>query len=449
MHSTGKQLRLVRGGLVLITVMWAIMLMAVIVAVTARAGRFDTRITAQAGDRIRGRWACSSGVEMAIAMLNDDPRQSDSLGDMWSDSEIELEDILLDGAVCSMKIVDEMGKLNINTASKEQLLNLEYMTEEIAAAIIDWRDQDSSPSTKGAEDAYYRSLTVGYKARNGPFRTVRELLKVRGITDELLYGEDTNLNGQLDYNECDGDDTAPGDNNDDVLDQGWVAYMTCYSYGNNKDGDQQDRVNINTASETDLTSKLEIRRSYAKWIVENRKDDNNNGGGNPNGGEGGDGNNEDGTLECISDLIDKNSPKEASGSDSDEAQKMDLDTFKRVADKMTITDDNQIMGLINVNTASREVLKALFEGDQAMADNVITYRTGLVSGIETVGKLLEVQSMKVETFKKIAKSVTTRSNVFRVTCNVVTSRTGAVHESVAVIDRDREPCEILYLHQGG
>ena len=81
-------------GLVLVMVFWAIVLMAVIVAVAARAGRFDTRISVHAGEHVRGRWACRAGIEKAIALLNDDPRSADCLEDFWNDTQGDLTDLL-------------------------------------------------------------------------------------------------------------------------------------------------------------------------------------------------------------------------------------------------------------------------------------------------------------------------------------------------------------------
>jgi len=49
-------------------------------------------------------------------------------------------------------LVDEASKLNLNTATADMLATLPGMTVEFAAAIIDWRDTDSTPSENGAED---------------------------------------------------------------------------------------------------------------------------------------------------------------------------------------------------------------------------------------------------------------------------------------------------------
>ena len=446
--------RMRRRGLVLVMVFWAIMLMAVIVAVAARAGRFDTRISVHGGERVRGRWACRAGIEKAIALLNDDPRAADCLEDFWNDTDGQLTDLVLEDAVCQARVVDEAGKLNVNQATKEQLLTLPDMTETIADAIIDWRDQDGKPAAQGAEQGYYQNLKVGYKIRNGSFRTVRELLMVKGVSRELLYGEDTNLNGRLDHNERDQDASPPGDNGDDVLDYGWLAYLTCYSYDTNKDASQQSRINISIADEKKLTESLKIKKSHAKWIVENRKNKNDNKGNNRDNKSNGGGNkkppqndSDQGGFKSIADLIDKDSPGKATKKDSDKAEKIDMETFKKIADQITVTDDKQILGRVNVNTASRTVLTALL-GDQLLADNVIAHRQGLPTGMSSIAELLDVKSIKTETFKKIASSVTTRSNVFWVTCRATSDRTGALHQAEAVVDRGTTPTEILYLYQG-
>ena len=81
------------------------------------------------------------------------------------------------------------------------------MTDEIAAAIIDWIDQDDNTES-GAETDYYATLDPPYAAKNGPFDTIEELLLVKGVTPEILYGEDANRNGVLDPNENDAADSG-------------------------------------------------------------------------------------------------------------------------------------------------------------------------------------------------------------------------------------------------
>jgi len=257
-----------RRGLVIIAVLWTVVVLMAIVAVLGRRTRLDMKVCMSRMDAVRCKWACRAGVEKAVAVLNTDETENDTLLDVWSDNDEDFNDVLLDRCVLQIKVIDEASKLDINAATKEQLMGLPYMLEEIADAIIDWRDTDDMPSGLGVESGYYEALDFVYRARNGPFRTIRELLMVKDVTEELFYGEDTNLNGLLDYNERDGDETPPADDGDDELDLGWIAYLTCYTSqsatgqsGQNQNSQNNNaqasvRVNVNTASEQVLAALL-------------------------------------------------------------------------------------------------------------------------------------------------------------------------------------------------
>jgi DNA uptake protein ComE-like DNA-binding protein len=129
-------------------------------------------------------------------------------------------------------LVDEAAKLNLNAPwlTAEMIEYLPGMTPQIAAAIMDWRDTNSDLTADGAEDETYSQLTPAYRAKNAAFESVEELRLVKGMTAEILYGEDANLNGILDANENDADESAPYDNRDGRLDPGLMEYFTVYSY---------------------------------------------------------------------------------------------------------------------------------------------------------------------------------------------------------------------------
>ncbi len=126
-------------------------------------------------------------------------------------------------------LVDEGARLNLNAATAEMLQWLPRMTPELAAAIVDWRDEDSTPGEGGAEDEIYQRLDPPYRCKNAPFESLEELRLVQGLTAEILYGEDANQNGVLDPNENDGDQSPPMDNRDGRLDPGLIEYLTLWS----------------------------------------------------------------------------------------------------------------------------------------------------------------------------------------------------------------------------
>lgn len=86
-------------------------------------------------------------------------------------------------------LVDESSKLDLNRVTRDGLLNMPGMTEELASAIIDWRDEDDTPETAGAESDTYLARS-SYEAKNGPFEMVEEMLLLNTMTRELLYGPD-------------------------------------------------------------------------------------------------------------------------------------------------------------------------------------------------------------------------------------------------------------------
>ena len=80
-------------------------------------------------------------------------------------------------------------------------MQLPGMTEALADALLDWVDTDESPRGFGAEAEYYETLSPPYAPRNGLPECLDELLLVRDVTRQLLYGGDDNRNDQLEPEE--------------------------------------------------------------------------------------------------------------------------------------------------------------------------------------------------------------------------------------------------------
>ena len=91
---------------------------------------------------------------------------------------------------------DEESKININQADLAVLKSIftqalgyaESQAEELAAAVIDWRDADSASATpsSGAENPYYHSLSFPYDAKDAAFEVPDELFLVKGFTQQVI-----------------------------------------------------------------------------------------------------------------------------------------------------------------------------------------------------------------------------------------------------------------------
>ena len=162
-------------------------------------------------------------------------------------------------------LINESSKLNVNELMdldleeievREMLMGLPGMSEEIADSILDWLDEDDDIREFGAELEYYETLDPPYTTKNGKLESLDELLKVAGVTPDLLFGEDANRNGLLDPNEDDGEDSPPYDDADGLLALGWSSYLTVHSRESNRSSDGGKKLHVNNNLLTELYDEL-------------------------------------------------------------------------------------------------------------------------------------------------------------------------------------------------
>ncbi|MDB6018668.1 MAG: ral secretion pathway protein [Pedosphaera sp.] len=153
-------------------------------------------------------------------------------------------------------VVDEASKLNINAATADMLALLPRMTPDLAASIVAWRSAATNTSSGGAQSDTYMRLQPPYMCKNAPFETVDELRLIYQMTTDILYGEDANLNGILDANENDGDVTPPSDNQDGRLDPGILNYVTVYSHEPSTGTNGTARVSLATTNQQQILTVL-------------------------------------------------------------------------------------------------------------------------------------------------------------------------------------------------
>nr|WP_283254846.1 type II secretion system protein GspK [Luteimonas galliterrae] len=171
----------------MLLVLWLIVLLTALIgafALTARVESLQGRVLSQG---VVADEAARAGLEYALVRINDDdPRrqwQPDGRDYAWRFGAAQLQ----------LKIVDESGKIDLNTADATLLTGL-WLTQgvdrdqaaRLASAIIDWRDRDAfSQAQGGAEDPQYAEAELPYGAKDAPFESVAELQQVLGMTPAL------------------------------------------------------------------------------------------------------------------------------------------------------------------------------------------------------------------------------------------------------------------------
>lgn len=268
------------------------------------------------------------------------------------------------GVTRAFGLIDEASKLNLNTATLAMLKALPRINEELAAAIIDWRDTDEEITENGAESETYLRRQPGYASKNAPFESVEELALLNGADRTILYGEDANLNGMLDPNENDGGKTPPADNSDGKLDPGVIEYVTVFSREPNKRSDGSARVNVSAPSEELATLLRETFGDQKAAEIQVRL--------------------RPGYRSVLEFFI-------ASG--------MTADEFAQIGDAVTVSNSKSTPGLINVNTASETVLACVPGVDVEKASALVAARltraeqgTGIGWVVETLGEEGAIQA---------------------------------------------------------
>ncbi|HUR54475.1 MAG TPA: hypothetical protein VMZ71_10110 [Gemmataceae bacterium] len=282
-----------RPGYALIAVLVVVVVLSLTAYQFVEMMTSEYRAAARTGDTTQAKLSATSAVHYAMAMISDPAAYGNDLGGNPYDAQGVFSDIVVNAGegrresrfsvvssqyvggpldnpgsfVTRNGVIDEMGKLNINTLIQldptgqvlyDALLKLPNMTEEIADAIVDWVDKDDDTRPAGAEASYYLSLSNAYRTKNGPLNSVDELLFVRGVTAELLHGTDKNRNGVAD------------DGDSGTFTRGWADMITVYGRELNVDNSGALRLYLGESEDMPgLYSKLQsaLGQEMADYVM--------------------------------------------------------------------------------------------------------------------------------------------------------------------------------------
>jgi len=186
-------------GIALLIVLWVLTILMVIVLSFTFMTRTETQATLSFKEGTENKFIAEAGIERGIMELfyrNVYKGQSIEFegSEVWKTDGTLYSSPIGDGYY-TVRIIDESGKLDINTVNdvvlKNLLINIGVQDEEvdtIVDSIMDWKDPDDLHRLYGVESDYYMSLPNPYTAKNANFDTVEELLLVKGVTPEILYG---------------------------------------------------------------------------------------------------------------------------------------------------------------------------------------------------------------------------------------------------------------------
>jgi type II secretory pathway component PulK len=492
-----------RRGVVLLAVL------IVVVLLSLAAYRYSELMTAEyrAADShsrsVQAKAAAESGAHFAAALLANPDNLSSLNGNPW-DNPSAFQDVTVgtseeqrrqalfslvsvrdpdDPAATSQPfrfgVVDESGRINLNSllqidpsgnTAQQVLMALPNMTQDVANCILDWMDADDTPRQDGAENDYYSTQSPPYQCKNGPFDSLEELLLVKGVTPQLLFGNDRNRNGVLDPGEDDGTGQ---------VDRGWSAYLTVYSRESNVDSSGNPRIYLNDGNLDELSDSLNtaLGPDLANFIIAYRLYGGTQSAANSRGATrvaaadssavtaqiNADRAARSGTkLTNVSSLYDLvnatvtvpvksgNTTRNVSYPSplQDPGQQGQL--LPLLLDETTTTQNAELPGRVNVNTAPQAVLAALPGLTDSDVQAILTNRPQLSDAsapdpsYQTPAWLVTKAAITVAKLKTLEKYITARTQVYRVQSLGYTSGGGPVARVEAVVDTNQGRPRFLY-----
>jgi general secretion pathway protein K len=176
-------------GVALLVVLWACTLLAIVVGGFASISRTEALQTRFSLGQQRARYAAEAGIMQSIAVIH--ARRQKAVadvpqlpGDLPGDGRsVSFE---FDGMRVAVSILDETGKVDLNTADKPVLEGLfrsagveARRAADLADNIVEWRT--IAGATKDEAARRYAEAGLSYGPRHVPFDSVEELQAVLGM----------------------------------------------------------------------------------------------------------------------------------------------------------------------------------------------------------------------------------------------------------------------------
>jgi type II secretory pathway component PulK len=376
-----------RSGMILIVAMVLIFALAGMVLALARSTRAEMLASANLAASVQADAVERGGEQYVLGMLASEGETG--IRDVAEDqfAAVPVGDGYFwvirpnydDAQLPAFGLVDEAAKLNINSASYDQISLLPGMTYTAASSFMDWIDDDNNVERDGAENDYYLALRAPfepYYCKNAPVETIEEVLMVRGWTREMLYGDGTSPPlGQRSSSVVNSSSLVT----DPQIARGLYDLLTIYSSEPNTPAAGGQRVNLRDRS---TSGRNRLRNLLTQRLDASRAD-------------------------AIVNTLGRTRPSDIF--DFYFQVKLTPDELDKIADDLTTTTDQTLRGRVNINTAPRDVLMCLPNLNSDDVDKLINARPSP----DTIGadqtSLGWVITALGEKARGLGTSITTRS----------------------------------------
>lgn len=215
------------NGSILIVVLWTLVMISYLVGDYLIHNRSKTATAMN----LTASFIQMNAVESVLNLTTSDEWKSaidQYMPGKWVDMNVE-------GVKLRFRLDNEGSRININAADDAKIRQavVDIFNESdiekanlLTDAILDWKDNDDLVRTQGAEKDYYDSEGLNYLPADGLFKTMTELLLVKGMTGKLFWGDP----GKNDTTENTPDNTS--DPTSDEIEQGsFMEKFTLFDAG--------------------------------------------------------------------------------------------------------------------------------------------------------------------------------------------------------------------------
>jgi general secretion pathway protein K len=179
-------------GVILIALLWVLTALSLLALNLAFTVRTEANAAQASGEAEKCYFYARGGLEAALYRIifpdKDEERQKNLFPYAGGMNHYWMSNV---DTTCHVAVLDEAGKIDLNFAKQETLERLlrnigvkDPLNSSLAEAIVKWRE----PHIRSASDADDSSSTPSEEMKHRPFTSVEELLLIKGMTQEILYG---------------------------------------------------------------------------------------------------------------------------------------------------------------------------------------------------------------------------------------------------------------------
>ncbi|MTW22375.1 general secretion pathway protein GspK [Allochromatium palmeri] len=179
-------------GIALMLVMWVLTLLTVMAVSLTVSRRTEIALTDNHVESARFRALAEAAIAYTALHYMTPEAQLDAEQDTAWLPNGQPRTWSFAGSELSLRVFNESSRYSLNQIQPDTLRALLEVlglvpedADALAAAIIDWRDEDDLALLNGAEDSDYEQAGRALGAKDAPYEAVEELRQVLGMTPEI------------------------------------------------------------------------------------------------------------------------------------------------------------------------------------------------------------------------------------------------------------------------